>query len=361
MTIIYGWENELVSEISQTLPNVSSYYIKPPSDYGSHHTKMMLLFYKDGSMRVVISTANLQRLDWNNLVQGVWISNRLPGLNSENSGESATNFRSDLVHYLSVYNIVSLKPFIDRVKKSDFSSVNVYLITSVPGSHKNNMYGLPRIGSLLSQHSAPVDNKHAIIIQSSSIGNFGKIASAYFTGEVMENFKRSLGDEEDKGMADIKLIYPTLANVQQFYGGIKGAYCLPYKFDVHNRQLWLNKFLYQWKSDLLNRGHAIPHIKSYFRYSETGVFWFLLTSANMSKGAWGVTKNFRASGSALNISNYEVGVAFFPRVILNKDRFPMNEQQCDDKTPIFRLPFDVPPVRYGHNDVPFCADGISRF
>lgn len=86
----------------------------------------MLLAYKDGSMRVVVSTANLYVDDWENRTQGLWISPKcraLP-LNADTaSGESVTEFRESLERYLVAYNIPKLQPWIARVRRTDFSAV----------------------------------------------------------------------------------------------------------------------------------------------------------------------------------------------------------------------------------------------
>lgn len=61
----------------------------------------------------------------------------------------------------------------------------------------------------------------------------------------------------------------------------------------------------------------MPHIKSYTRISpdRTQIPWFVLTSANLSKGAWGsVTRN----GASHYIMNYEAGVVFLPKFIVSK-------------------------------------------
>lgn len=289
------------------------------------------------------------------------MSDRLPELpqsaSKECNGESVTKFRADLVRYLTNYRIPTLQPYIERVMKSDFSSVKVFLITSIPGTHRGEAYGHPRLAALLKQHSAPIDDKHSIIMQSSSLGNFGKSASAYLTGEVAISMKQDSGAPRGKNDPDVKLIYPSLNNVKHSHDGIMGGGCLPYYRDAHRRQPWLNKYLYQWNSKSRNCDRAMPHIKSYCRYSDDGLFWFVLTSANMSKSAWGVTK-----GNALLINSYEVGVAFFPRVILDgKNQFPMNEQQQINETPILRLPFDVPPVPYERDDAPFCIQDMSDY
>lgn len=87
---------------------------------------MMLLAYKDGSMRVVVSTANLYEDDWHNRTQGIWISPLLtPMADSADTaaGESPTNFRQDLMLYLVEYKCGELQPWIARIRKTDFSSI----------------------------------------------------------------------------------------------------------------------------------------------------------------------------------------------------------------------------------------------
>lgn len=134
-----------------------------------------------------------------------------------------------------------------------------------------------------------------------------------------------------------------------------GGGCLPYYKDAQNRQPWLNQFLYQWKSELHNRDREMPHIKSR-RYSNEGLFWFVLTSANMSKSAWGVYKG------SLYINSYEVGVAMFPRVMLDcGDHFPMNKKQQKSGTPVIKMPFDISPVPYEADDQPFCIEDMRDY
>lgn len=87
---------------------------------------MMLLGYKDGSMRIVVSTANLYFDDWENRTQGLWISPKCLPLspNADTaSGESTTEFRESLERYLVSYNIPKLQPWIARVRKTNFSQI----------------------------------------------------------------------------------------------------------------------------------------------------------------------------------------------------------------------------------------------
>lgn len=50
--------------------NVTMFYVDMPTKFGCHHTKIMILKYKDDGIRVVVSTANLYMDDWENRTQG---------------------------------------------------------------------------------------------------------------------------------------------------------------------------------------------------------------------------------------------------------------------------------------------------
>lgn len=161
LLILYGQDMPGLSDINKKRPNVTSIKVNIPTPIGCHHTKMMLMFYKDKSMRVVVSTANLYEDDWDNRVQGLWISDRLPalaeGVSHTTHGESSTKFREDLMRYLIAYNIPKLQPIIAKVRETDCSSVNVFYVSSVPGTHRESgkgiYYGHPRIAT--SQKTAP--------------------------------------------------------------------------------------------------------------------------------------------------------------------------------------------------------------
>lgn len=50
--------------------NITMIEVEMPSPFGCHHTKIMILQYKDDGIRVVVSTANLYSDDWENRTQG---------------------------------------------------------------------------------------------------------------------------------------------------------------------------------------------------------------------------------------------------------------------------------------------------
>lgn len=59
MLILYGAESDELKTISTKKPQITAHHVQMGNPFATHHTKMMLLGYKDKSMRVVISTANL--------------------------------------------------------------------------------------------------------------------------------------------------------------------------------------------------------------------------------------------------------------------------------------------------------------
>lgn len=127
MLILYGSGSQELETISRTKPQITTHFVKMPTPFATHHTKMMLLGYKDGSMRVVVSTANLYEDDWHNRTQGLWMSEKLdamPNGSDTAAGESKTEFRNDLLKYLSSYKLPQLQPWLTRIRKTDFSSVN---------------------------------------------------------------------------------------------------------------------------------------------------------------------------------------------------------------------------------------------
>ncbi|XP_068150971.1 probable tyrosyl-DNA phosphodiesterase isoform X2 [Drosophila tropicalis] len=118
LLVLYGDESPELLNISKLKPQVTAIKVQMPTPFATSHTKMMLLAYTDGSMRVVISTANLYEDDWHNRTQGVWISPRLPALSEEAdtaAGESKTGFKQDLMLYLVEYKLSQLQPWIARI------------------------------------------------------------------------------------------------------------------------------------------------------------------------------------------------------------------------------------------------------
>ena len=97
-----------------------------------------------------------------------------------------------------------------------------------------------------------------------------------------------------------------------------------------------------WRAARANRTLAVPHIKTYARVDEKGrPYWMLVTSANLSKAAWGERQK---NNTQLMIRSYELGVLFTP----------------DGDQPVctsLQLPFDYPLSKYAPTDRPWLVDG----
>jgi tyrosyl-DNA phosphodiesterase-1 len=73
-----------------------------PISFGTHHSKAMLLVYPQG-IRVVVHTANLIHVDWNNKSQGLWTQD-FPWKDA-NDMNTNISFENDLVDYLRALKV----------------------------------------------------------------------------------------------------------------------------------------------------------------------------------------------------------------------------------------------------------------
>ncbi|XP_076641218.1 tyrosyl-DNA phosphodiesterase glaikit [Halictus rubicundus] len=353
MLILYG---ERVDEEKVGL-NITMLPIQMPSKFGCHHTKVMILKYKDKGIRVVVSTANLYSDDWENRTQGLWISPHLPPLpESANpgDGESPTDFKKDLERYLNTYRLPALTEWISAVRRANFSSVNVFFVASVPGSHKNReseLWGHKKLASVLSKHATlpPDAPQWPIVAQSSSIGSLGPNYESWLLKEIVPSMSR----ETAKGLKshpNFHFIYPSIKNYKDSFDCRVGSCCLPYSLQTHSKQEWIESYLYQWKASHTARDKAMPHIKSYTRFSPDlkRIAWFVLTSANLSKAAWGTFRNSHF------IMSYEAGVIFIPKFITGSETFPVHEEEKN--VPVFPIPYDRPLKKYEPGDKPFVTE-----
>ncbi|KYN10021.1 putative tyrosyl-DNA phosphodiesterase, partial [Trachymyrmex cornetzi] len=301
--------------------NITMIEVDMPTKFGCHHTKIMILQYKDDGIRVVVSTANLYSDDWENRTQGLWISPHLPRLPESanpSDGESPTGFKKDLERYLNKYRHPALTQWISAVRKADFSDVNVFLVASVPGTHKDNevdSWGYKKLAHVLSRYATlpPDAPQWPIVAQSSSIGSLGPNFESWLSKDIIPCMSR----ETTKGL----------------------------KSHPH---------FHQWKAKRTGRDRAMPHIKSYTRISPDlkSISWFVLTSANLSKAAWGVQRNNHY------IMSYEAGIIFIPKLITGTTTFPVEDEE-DPAVPVFPIPYDLPLCRYESSDSPFVCEFLT--
>ncbi|XP_040414274.1 tyrosyl-DNA phosphodiesterase 1 isoform X1 [Cygnus olor] len=368
LLIVHGEKRESKAELlAQARPfdNISFCQAKLDIAFGTHHTKMMLLLYEEG-LRVVIHTSNLIADDWHQKTQGIWLSPlypRLPQGTAGSAGESETNFKSDLISYLMAYNAPTLKEWIDVIQQHDLSETRVYLLGSTPGRYQGidkEKWGHLRLRKLLKEHasSVPAQESWPVVGQFSSIGSMGADESKWLCSEFQESLVAAGSRATTLLKCDVPvhLVYPTVNNVRQSLEGYPAGGSLPYSIQTAQKQLWLHTYFHKWSAEVSGRSHAMPHIKTYMRPSPDfkKIAWFLVTSANLSKAAWGALEK---NGTQLMIRSYELGVLFLPSAFgLDKGYFRVRGQMLsegNDSATSFPVPFDLPPERYGSKDQPW--------
>ncbi|KAF1661353.1 Tyrosyl-DNA phosphodiesterase 1, partial [Aptenodytes patagonicus] len=368
LLIVHGEKRESKAELlAQARPyeNISFCQAKLDIAFGTHHTKMMLLLYEEG-LRVVIHTSNLIAEDWHQKTQGMWLSPlypRLPQGRTISAGESETNFKSDLISYLMAYNSPTLKEWIDLIQEHDLSETRVYLLGSTPGRYQGSdkeKWGHLRLRKLLKEHASSTSAQESwpVVGQFSSIGSMGADGSKWLCSEFQESLVAAGSSVTTLLKCDvpIHLVYPTVNNVRQSLEGYPAGGSLPYSIQTAQKQLWLHSYFHKWSAEISGRSHAIPHIKTYMRPSPDfrKIAWFLVTSANLSKAAWGALEK---NGTQLMIRSYELGVLFLPSAFgLDKGYFHVRGKmlsESNDSATYFPVPYDLPPAQYGSKDQPW--------
>ncbi|KAJ0056274.1 hypothetical protein NL108_004559, partial [Boleophthalmus pectinirostris] len=376
--IVHGDKREAKARLvrdAQPYPHVKLCQAKLDIAFGTHHTKMMLLWYEEG-FRIIILTSNMIRADWYQKTQGMWMSPLFPRLpkDNSNSGESPTFFKRDLLEYLATYRAPELEEWIQRIKEHDLSETKVYLIGSTPGRYVGpdmDRWGHLRLRKLLYDHTTPIpgEERWPVVGQFSSIGSMGIDKTKWLTAEFQRTLT-TLGKSSLRSDPPLYLLYPSVEDVRTSLEGYPGMfdllYCvissinchinchifclaggsLPYSIQTAQKQLWLHSFFHRWKADTTGRTHAMPHIKTYMRVSPdfSELAWYCITSANLSKAAWGALEK---NNTQIMVRSYELGVLFLPSAY-NMKTFPIQRNPFPVSSPStgFPVPFDLPPTSY---------------
>ncbi|EWC44964.1 hypothetical protein DRE_01023 [Drechslerella stenobrocha 248] len=389
-----------------------------PDAFGTHHSKMLVLFYADDTAQVVIHTANMIPFDWRNVTQAVWRSPVLPMLSADSDGRgtdtdkptgtaasansntptstptstaasTATKaekkegvgyqFKEGLLAYLRVYQRRTDK-LVGMLRLYDFRGVRAVFIGHAPGEHPINgpeggLFGwsklrrvLMRIGrggghgvSKAGKVVFPVKGHGEVVMQCSSVGTLGE---AYFDDVLYPTFStcrpnggdnafQALRTGGNAGRPSFALVFPTVENVRTSIDGWEGGspiFMKGGKPAAVAQIQYLRSMLAVWgqppigiMSDVLveaERGKATPHIKTYNMFSPpkasdggdgdgsnhddddddgdsdgegfvrraVPMDWAMITSANLSRQAWGGP----AKGGASRVQSYEVGVLVHP-------------------------------------------------
>ncbi|EPB91401.1 hypothetical protein HMPREF1544_01722 [Mucor circinelloides 1006PhL] len=368
VTIVHGLREsarDLVEQARQW-PNVTVAAPRIQDRYGVHHTKAMILFFKE-SVQLIVMTANMIPQDWQVMTQGVYRSPKcLLKTTNNNSTLEASPFESDLINYLRAYHLPCLGPTISSISRYDWSVCKAILIASVPGYHRQSgssfpNWGLERLAQVLRQHvTLPEHNcqNSQIIMQCSSMPHSPETWFKEQVSRAMAEFKNRRSTLSIKPPR-VCVVYPTLTAASNSFTGsdMSGDFLRFEKASYDKNHSWFDPYLYEWKSERAGRQFLMPHIKTYTRIYEdkngkTHIAWHLLTSANLSRAAWG---DYQKNRTQIYIKSFELGVLFCPSLwdddvdlVPDNDLDSVQEQSSGTEVAEIkvRLPYDLPLVHH---------------
>ncbi|KAH8804743.1 tyrosyl-DNA phosphodiesterase-domain-containing protein [Xylogone sp. PMI_703] len=375
-------------EKAKSYKNITLHTAYMGAMFGTHHSKMLILLRHDATAQVIIHTANMIPFDWTNMTQAVWRSPLLPEITSghheipqSDVPGTGAKFKTDLLNYLRSYDDRRsiCAPLVKALSNYDFSEIRAALVSSVPGKHKANesvtQYGWQALKKAISV--IPVESKEPeIIIQISSIATLGTTDT--WLKDTFFKSMRSKGDVQ--GSKSFRIIFPTADEVRRSLNGYDSGSALHTKIQSVAQQKqfrYLKPLLHHWAGDGeqhasasndqierdAGRKRAAPHIKTYVRFadsSHSSIEWMMVTSANLSKQAWGEVVN--AAGET-RVSSYEIGVLVWPGLFGENARMvptfksdtPDTPAQGDEVLVGARMPYSLPLIPYGRDDEPWVA------
>lgn len=279
----------------------------------------MILKYTDKSIRIAVTGAFTKKT-WEKYSTILWLSDRLPIYKTTDpgNGDSLTFFKKDLKRYLKAYNSEDIEPWIDVVDKVNFKNVDVFFIFSTPGvysleGYEHETVGHPLIKDVLSKYSAPIHGRYPIVAQTKVLSYFGRSDRNNYLTEVACSFAQDSNRTKARMLPDYNIVFTSSEDVKDSYHESISA---NYSSSTHHKQEWVDNLFYNWRSHTEERTRALYKIKSYARWSENGLFWFMFGSFNLTRSALGSYK-WRGFPNALKIRNFELALLFMPRIMVS--------------------------------------------
>lgn len=247
--------------------------------FGTHHSKMMIIFRSDNTAQVVIHTANMIPKDWTNMTNAVWRSQKLPRLweldTMLQQGQqlpvgSGARFKADLMAYLTHYDLIrpTCRHLVDRLANFDFSSIRAALIASVPGKHNvrdasSTAWGWAGLQRCL--QDVPVEpGKSEIVVQISSIATLGA-KDDWLQNTLFFSLARSLTLNLNR--PGFSVVFPTADEIRNSLDGYDSGHSIHTKIKSpqHIRQLhYLQPMLHHWANDGANGASEYIFVSFFF-------------------------------------------------------------------------------------------------
>ncbi|CAO3651027.1 unnamed protein product [Mucor hiemalis] len=210
--------------------------IQPPlqdSKYGVFHPKLMLLFY-ESYMRVVIGSANMERYDYEELENVLFIQD-FPRLNTPlKSVTDLPSFARDISELLDRMQVpASVKA---ELLNFDFAKAKAQIVASVSGVFEGEnaytKYGHTRlaqvVNNIMGEHSDSTKSLPKVEMQTSSLGSL----TLTYLNELYKSFcgilaysasGKPASSSKNKEIPPIDVIYPTRDTVTYSKLGPPGA------------------------------------------------------------------------------------------------------------------------------------------
>ena len=293
----------------------SSNPLRVQMPWGCHHTKLFLVGFRSGRLRVIVHTANMRHQDIHLKTQGAFIQDFL---RQPKHQRTSSEFQKTLLSYIQTYDYKEQHVWqsgssgrctlVEQLAKYDYSTAKGVLIPSTPGYHKpyaKEKLGYLQVKKAISEYTSPSSSKSnsPIICQYSSIGSLSKkylqsLASAWDTRGVHSKVTAASNTDASN---NLQLVYPTHQEIAQSVEGISGGGSVPGRRSNVFKD-FLQPLYHKWSSSSssssssasaskhpLSRGRNVPHIKTYYQIAaenEEAMDWFVLTSHNLSKGKY---------------------------------------------------------------------------
>ena len=288
---------------------------------GTMHSKLTIVKWKNNrGLRIVISSANLFRFDWEGITQVNWAIDI--DLSTEAS-HAVNSFGSDLCDFVEslvkdetmVTDWISiLRENQDRISSQVPS--NIFLLSSVPGTHAGatfSKYGQLRLRSILAENNTPFNQ--SVQFQMSSIGMLQQ--------PFMQSFIESVHSSPER----FKIVWPEYKTAMHLEGN---DHMMLYQKNEAGAVKYMTPL-----RQLDSRKSILNHSKAMIADS-----FMYLGSHNLSMSAWGRTV---FENKALQIASFELGI-----LILNPHSLTI------------QLPFTLNPQTPPMNDRPWMVDEFRR-
>ncbi len=371
--------------------------------YGTHHSKLMILKYKNHKRKIIITTVNLIPFDWGGLTQGIWKSPFL--LLKKNLNDLSNHncqFENDFLEYLKNYKLIGLKNLINDLEKYDFSNVKGIFIASVPGTYSKttgdyHKFALGKLKKSIETYnhkfkkiiniSSSSSQKSQINAQVSSIATLScsfvetflnacngiELTHCQVSPKIKSKSKSKSIVKDNKSLLNI--IFPTPQEVANSKMGYLTGTAIHFRNNNSKSKNWYNTnkhLFYKCITKNCGREKYPLHIKTYIKYDrdncnsndksnhhEKKLDWILMTSANLSHQAWGFI-NFES----IRCGSYECGILLYPElwdtekykhqfIPLFNSNIPLKSKDGIINIGI-RLPYDLPITQYNNTDEPWC-------